>query len=115
MRRSMIEEFRPPPSLGNPHVQTLLGYFWKGTLPAFSAQERQVALPDGDRLVLHDSIPANWRPGRPIALLVHGLGGCHLSGPVHRLAALLLARGVRAVRLGFRAWRRGAPLPRPTD
>jgi len=108
----MTEEFRAPPFLGNPHVQTLLGYFWKGTLPAFSAQERHVVLPDGDRLVLHDSIPGNWRPGGPIALLVHGLGGCHLSGPVQRLAALLLARGVRAVRIDLRGCGRGAAFAR---
>jgi predicted alpha/beta-fold hydrolase len=108
----MGETFKTPPFLGNRHVQTLLGHFWKGILRPLVSQERHVLLPDGDRLVLHDSIPDTWRPGGLIALLVHGLGGCHLSGPVQRLSALLLARGVRAVRIDLRGSGRGVALAR---
>ena len=108
----MGENFRTPPFLGNRHVQTLLGHFWKGNLPALRSQERYVLLPDGDRLVLHDSIPDTWRPGGVIALVVHGLGGCHLSGPVQRLSAVLLSRGARAVRIDLRGSGRGTALAR---
>jgi len=108
----MIEQFRPAPFLGNRHVQTLLGHFWKGSLPPLHARERHVLLPDGDRLVLHDCLPDTWQPGGLIALLVHGLGGCHLSGPVQRLSALLLSRGVRAVRIDLRGCGRGAAFAR---
>src|SRR5437879_13206983 len=71
--RSMIEQFRPAPFLGNRHVQTLLGHFWKGSLPPLHARERHVLLPDGDRLVLHDCLPDTWQPGGLIALLVPAL------------------------------------------
>src|SRR5207237_9262464 len=64
------------------------------------------------RMVLHDSITANWRPSEPIALLVHGLVVCHLSGPGQRLAALLLTRGVRAVSIDLRGCGRGAAFAR---
>jgi predicted alpha/beta-fold hydrolase len=76
--------------------------------------ERHVVLPDGDRLVLHDSRPARWRPGDRIVLLVHGLGGSHRSSHVQRLAWQLQARGLRAVRLDLRGAGRGASLARKT-
>ncbi|HLJ92674.1 MAG TPA: alpha/beta fold hydrolase [Gemmataceae bacterium] len=107
-------EFRPLPLLGNAHVQTLLGSFWRGVVPRFGTRERHVALPDGDRLVLHDSVPANWQPGRCIVLLVHGLGGTHRSGYMVRLAGLLVTHGLRAVRIDLRGCGRGTALARKT-
>src|SRR5262249_57577519 len=101
-------EFRPLPFLGNPHVQTLLGNLLRGPRLPQSA-ERLAALPDGDRLVLHDSMPPRWRPGDPIALLVHGLGGSHRSGYLHRVARLLLPHGLRVVRLDLRGAGRAPP------
>ena len=102
------------PFLGNPHVQTLLAN-WPGE-PALPrpTRERHVLLPDGDRLVLHDSLPARWQPGDRIALLVHGLGGSHRSGYLQRMARRLLARGWRAVRMDLRGAGRGAALARKT-
>src|SRR5262245_54267169 len=105
-------DFRPLPFLANPHLQTVLGSFWKGFTPPFDHQERHLLLPDGDRLVLHDSAPGGWRPGGCIAVLVHGLGGSHRSGYLVRLAGLLLARKVRVVRLDLRGAGRGEALAR---
>jgi predicted alpha/beta-fold hydrolase len=76
--------------------------------------ERHVVLPDGDRLVLHDSRPARWRPGGRMVLLVHGLGGSHRSGHMQRLAWHCQAQGLRAVRLDLRGAGRGACLARKT-
>src|SRR6516225_7732094 len=74
-----LPDFRPLPFLGNPHVQTVLGSLWRGAPPTFAVRECLVPLPDGDRLVLHDSVAPGWRAGGRIALLVHGLGGSHRS------------------------------------
>jgi predicted alpha/beta-fold hydrolase len=100
--------------LGNAHVQTLVGNLFRGTRPRLPAKERHVLLPDGDRLVLHDSVPLGWRPDARIALLVHGLGGSHRSGYMERMTALLLPRGLRVVRLDLRGAGRGAALARRT-
>jgi predicted alpha/beta-fold hydrolase len=98
--------------LGNPHIQTVLGNLWVSTRRVVPTHERQVPLPDGDRLVLHDSVPPSWRPGDRIAFLIHGLGGSHLSGHPQRLARRLLPLGVRVVRLDLRGCGRGLPLAR---
>jgi predicted alpha/beta-fold hydrolase len=108
----MSPAFRPLPFLGNAHVQTLLGTLLPGRVPGLLSRERHVLLPDGDRQVLHDSVPASWLPGGPLALLVHGLGGSHQSGYMRRLAALLLQRGFRVGRLDLRGAGRGASLAR---
>jgi predicted alpha/beta-fold hydrolase len=111
---SAATDFRPLPFLGNRHLQTLLGTFWDGQIPSFVTRERHVVLPDGDRLVLHDSTPANWMRGNPIALLVHGLGGTHASGYMRRVTSMLLPHGIRVVRMDLRGCGRGAALSRHT-
>src|SRR5689334_10088364 len=102
-----VLDFTPLPLLGNPHVQTVLALFLTG--PSFDrpTHEHQVALPDGDRLVLHDSRPSGWRPGGRIAVVVHGLCGSHRSGHVTRQALMLLREGVRVVRIDLRTAGKG--------
>src|SRR5262245_50734261 len=55
-----FRDFRPFPLLGNPHVQTVLGSLLSGPALTFPTRERYVLLDDGDRLALHDSVPARW-------------------------------------------------------
>ena len=74
-----LRGFRPLLGLRNPHVQTLLGHVLRGRTPKLTAHEHVVRLPDGDAMVLHDTTPSGWGPGGPIAVLVHGLTGCHAS------------------------------------
>jgi predicted alpha/beta-fold hydrolase len=105
-------EFTPLPFLGNAHVQTILGNFLPGDRLVASARRRLVVLADGDRLVLHDSVPPRWRAGDRIAVLVHGLSGTHRSGYMQRIAADLLRRRVRAVRIDLRGVGRGVALAR---
>src|SRR5438270_38143 len=104
--------FRPLPFLGNAHVQTLLGSLLPGPPLAFPTREWLVPLPDGDRLVLHDSLPLSWRPGGPIVLLLHGLGGSHRSPALLRMAARLLPQRVRVIRMDLRGCGRGMALAR---
>lgn len=107
-------EFRPLPFLRNPHVQTVLAALVPGPGCPFPDQRRVVRLPDGDALVLHNNTPAGWKPGDPLALLVHGLSGSHLSPHIRRMAALLLARRVRVVRMDLRGAGAGVSLARHT-
>jgi predicted alpha/beta-fold hydrolase len=110
--RDAEPDFRPLPFLGNPHVQTVVGTWLAGRAFRAASDERQVQLPDGDRLVLHDSRPPAWRSGHRVALLVHGLGGSHRSGAVQRMAGLLAPRGVRVVRIDLRGCGQGTALAR---
>jgi predicted alpha/beta-fold hydrolase len=105
-------EFRPFPLLKNPHVQTLLGHWLPGKRLRHPSRPHPVGLPDGDCVVLHDSLPDGWQPGDRIALLVHGLCGCHQSPGIQRLARLLLPQGVRVVRLDLRGCGDAAGLTR---
>jgi predicted alpha/beta-fold hydrolase len=105
-------DFRPLPLLGNPHLQTLLGAFLPGRWCPPPDRRHVVRLPDGDGLLLHENVPPGWRPGGPMALLVHGLTGSHASTHVRRLAGRLLARRVRVVRIDLRGTGYGLPLAR---
>jgi predicted alpha/beta-fold hydrolase len=93
-------------------VQTLLGQWLKGRPLAHPTAVRPVDLPDGDRLLLYDSVPPGWRAGGRVALLLHGLGGCHQSPHVQRLARLLLPAGRRVFRIDLRGAGPGVALAR---
>lgn len=105
-------EFRPLPLLRNPHVQTVLGALVPGLSCPLPDQRSVLTLADGDRLVLHNNTPPGWKAGDPLALLVHGLSGSHFSPHIRRLAALLLARRVRVVRMDLRGAGAGLALAR---
>src|SRR6266480_2908715 len=95
-------DFQPVRGLRNAHLQTVLGVVLRGSAFPHRTIRRLVTLPDGDRLVLHDTAPRDWRSAQGIALILHGLGGSHRSGPVVRLARLLYRRGTRVMRLDLR-------------
>lgn len=105
-------DFRPLPLLRNPHVQTVLAALVPGLNCPFPDRRHIVHLSDGDRLVLHNNTPLGWKAGDPLALLIHGLSGSHLSPYIRRLAALLLARRVRVVRMDLRGAGAGLSLAR---
>lgn len=108
----MNDDFRPLPLLGNPHVQTVLGSLMPAEGLRLPAQVHVVPLPDGDALAAHDTTPPGWHPGRPIAVLVHGLGGCHQSRYLVRLTNLLSEQGIRVVRVDLRGAGAGLRLAR---
>jgi predicted alpha/beta-fold hydrolase len=104
-------DFRPLPMLSNPHVQSALGAFPRHVF--VQAHRRHVVwLPDGDGLMMHDNIPRRWRPGQPMALIVHGLSGNATQPHVQRIAMMLIERGVRVFRLDLRGTGEGLPLAR---
>jgi predicted alpha/beta-fold hydrolase len=106
--------FEPHPLLSNGHVQTIVGRYlpcWGTSLPS---TESQIALADGDQLLVAESIPKNWSKGDPMALLVHGLGSCANAPYVLRLGVRLFDLGVRVVRVNLRSAGRGFGLARGT-
>src|SRR5919197_164082 len=108
----MDPDFRPLPLLSNPHLQTLVGYWLRGARCPEPDREVALRLPDGDALLLYDNVPRGWRPGAPVALLLHGLTGSHASTHVQRPAFGLLLRGLRVVRLDLRGAGKGLRLAR---
>jgi predicted alpha/beta-fold hydrolase len=104
MLLSSYPPFRPAPWLSNPHAQTVAAYFSRHRAPNPRSEPLLVSLPDGDRIVIHDSQPKNWITGDRIAILVHGLCGSSESPYMRRITAKLIRAGVRVVRVDMRGW-----------
>ncbi len=103
-------DFSPHPLFRTGHFQTLAGVFLPQSRLAETAHQHQVALSDGDKIVLHDDCPPAWQPGQRTALLIHGLAGCYSSPYLVRSAKKLNARGVRTFRMDLRGCARGLGL-----
>lgn len=104
--------FRPHLLARSGHAQTLLGAYLPTPRMAYRAERHLVTLDDGDRVVLHDDQPPQWRSDDRSALMIHGLAGSHESGYMQRISRRLNARGVRAFRLDLRGCGAGAGLAR---
>jgi predicted alpha/beta-fold hydrolase len=100
--------FRPHPLLRGGHRQTIAGVYLAGGRFSYAANQHFVLLDDGDKIVLHDDQPPAWQPGDRVVLLVHGLGGCHGSPYMCRIAYKLGQRGIRVFRMDLRGWGAGA-------
>jgi uncharacterized protein len=102
--------FVPHPLLRGGHAQTVAGVYLPGVAFSYRAQQHRVPLADGDQLVLHDDRPPNWCDGDFTVMMIHGLGGTHLSGYMRRIAGRLYDLGVRVFRLDLRGAGAGASL-----
>lgn len=107
-----MASFQPLPLLGNPHVQTILGSLLSGGQRLASARRHVIALPDGDRVVLHETPPRRQPAQETLALLVHGLGGSHRSGYMQRTTNRLRDLGWRVFRMDLRGAGAGLALAR---
>ena len=107
-----VPQFEPHPLLRGPHAQTIVGRYMGGGRLKLPAKGHQVALPDGDRLLVLESVPAGWKPPRPAAILVHGLAGCAEANYVVRVSRHLLHLGVLVVRMNLRGSGEGFGLAR---
>ena len=66
------------------HTQTIAGtYLWRAG--PYVAKQHAVELSDGDQIILRDDCPDDWQGSGTIAILIHGLAGCHGSGYMQRL------------------------------
>jgi predicted alpha/beta-fold hydrolase len=107
-----MKPFQPLRWLSNPHVQTIVGQYLHNLWSAVPSTQHILSLPDGDRIVLHETVTTPARPEQPVALLVHGLGGCARSGYMERITLRLSKLGWRAFRMDMRACGAGVGLAR---
>ena len=105
-----IPPFHPHPLLRGGNRQTIAGVYLPSGRLAYRAKQHLIDLPDGDKLALHEDCPDDWQDGDQVALLIHGLGGCHGSPYMVRIADKLVARGVRVFRKDLRGWGAGAKI-----
>jgi predicted alpha/beta-fold hydrolase len=104
--------FEPHPWLRGAHAQTIVARYWPSPGGGLASTAHEVALPDGDRLVVLESTPPGWDPAHPTAMLVHGLAGCAEAGYMVRLGVRLARMGIRVVRINLRGSGRGFGLAR---
>ncbi len=102
--------FVPHPLVRGSHLQTIFGALAGTAATTDMAVRHIVDLDDGDRVVLHDDCPGNWRSPQRVALMLHGVTGSHASPYLVRATAKLVARGVRVFRLDMRGCGAGAGL-----
>jgi uncharacterized protein len=97
-----VPGFEPHPLLRGAHVQTIVGRYIGGGRLKLAALPHQVALPDGDQLLVLETVPDGWEPRMPAAVLVHGLAGCAEANYMVRVSRRLLGLGIRVVRMNLR-------------
>jgi predicted alpha/beta-fold hydrolase len=99
---SGVPPFEPHPLARGAHAQTILGWYVGGDRLPLAAAAHQVMLPDGDQLLVLESVPRGWEAPMPAAILVHGLAGCARANYVVRVSQRLLQVGIRVVRVNLR-------------
>jgi predicted alpha/beta-fold hydrolase len=109
---SGLPGFEPHPLVKGPHAQTIVGRYMGGQRLKLPARAHQVALADGDRLLVLESVPSGWEPSMPAAVLVHGLAGSADANYVVRVSRLLLDMDIRVVRVNLRGSGQGFGLAR---
>ncbi|MCE2797137.1 MAG: YheT family hydrolase [Planctomyces sp.] len=107
-----VPDFVPARGLFGGNLQTVVASLFPGKVPLPGTVPRHLRLPDDDRAVLHDDMPGSWQRGDHVVLLLHGLSGSHQSGYMVRLAARLVAIGVRVFRMDHRGCGAAAQLAR---
>lgn len=80
--------FRPHRWLANPHLQIVTGTLLRNEVLPMTIEQRRSD--DGDT---YDVGWINEHPSRPLAVMVHGLGGNLRSGYSHALSKKLVAKG----------------------
>jgi uncharacterized protein len=109
-----IPAFEPHPLLRGGHLQTIAGRFLPSRRVTLLSAYHEVEIGEGDRLSVLESVPERWQPGDPTALMVHGLAGCARSPYMVRVAARLVAVGIRVVRMNLRGAGSGFGIARGT-
>ncbi|WP_218934471.1 YheT family hydrolase [Rosistilla ulvae] len=104
--------FQPHPLLLGGHLQTLATTLIPTPQIPYKATQHRVVLDDEDQIVLHDDTPPGWTAGQPVAILLHGLCGCHGASYMIRMADKMNRCGVRVFRMDMRGCGAGRDLAR---
>ena len=108
----LIPPFEPHPWLRGRHAQTIVARYWGGHRTRLSATGHEIELPDGDRLLVVETVPPGWESHRPTAVLVHGLAGSADASYMVRVGQRLVGLGIRVVRINLRGAGAGFGLAR---
>lgn len=95
-------KFRAHPLMANGHLQTVLGIHWPRRYTPCTPLKHYVPVDDGDQIVLHENAPAEPNDSLPLVLMIHGLGGCHMSTYMRRMTEKLNERGYFCFRMDMR-------------
>ena len=108
-----VPAFVPHPWIKGGHRQTIAARLWSWPRPRLESTYAEVDVGGGDRLSVLESVPERWQPGDPLAIVVHGLGGCARSPYVVRVGQRLVNQvGARVVRMNLRGAGSGFGLSR---
>ncbi len=99
--------FKQHPIIRGGHLQTIasvLSLEKRSAGELLDASQHVVRLPDGDAVILHETLTkSDPSRSRPLALLlVHGLSGCHASPYMIRLAQKFHSQGAQVFRIDMR-------------
>ncbi len=94
--------YRPHLLLRNGHLQTALGSLVPGVRPPHRAVPIEISLLDGESLIAHEELTETLADDSPIVILIHGLGGCHRSPYMQRIAKRLSDNRLRCWRMDLR-------------
>jgi uncharacterized protein len=108
----LVPPFEPHPWLRGCHAQTIVARYWGGERKGLHAASHEVEMPDGDRLLILETVPAGWENPHPTAVLVHGLAGSADASYVVRVGQRLHRMGIRVVRVNLRGAGAGFGLAR---
>jgi uncharacterized protein len=105
-------QLAPPWLWRSGHMQTVRAAWSRAEHWPYVARQHILVTSDDDRLVLHEDIPDSGRATPRCVLLVHGLGGSHLSPYMVRIAHKMREAGVHVFRLDMRGCGAGWSLAR---
>ncbi|AMV37427.1 YheT family hydrolase [Planctomyces sp. SH-PL62] len=107
-----IPAFAPHPWIRGGHAQTIVGRYLGPNRSPRPSKAATIALPDGDRLRVRESLPEGWGERAPAAVLLHGLASTAEASYLVRFARRLDDLGVRVVRVNLRGAGEGFGLAR---
>ena len=98
-----IRPFSPPAYLSQGLAQTIVPYYLPNLQATRKGQRHTLSLPDGDQLVVTELKPSQWRDGKRIVILIHGLAGSEDSPYIKRLGEKFFQMGLLVLKVNLRS------------